>query len=108
MSLLVLVAAFVSVFMMGLNSKILRDDYIMAGAVTSWLITISQYAMTWAVVHAGLSSPVYIFWAGVGGSAGITAAQYAYAWMDNHKLPLLGKRQNVRARFRPPQADTDL
>ena len=81
MGLLVLVAAFFSVFLLGLNSKILRDDHIAAGAVISWFITIAQYAMTWAVINAGLSPLDYILWAGVGGSSGITASQYFYKWL---------------------------
>lgn len=78
MEALVLLAAFSSVFLLGINSKILRDDHILAGAVISWFITISQYFMTWAVFNAGLEPTQYILWAGVGGSAGITAAQYGY------------------------------
>ena len=78
---LVFTAAFFSVFLLGLNSKILRDDRIMFGAVISWFITIAQYVMTWAVIHAGLSPAEYIFWAGCGGCFGITVAQYFYKWM---------------------------
>ena len=79
---LVFTSAFFSVFLLGLNSKILRDDRIMFGAVISWFITIAQYAMTWAVIHAGLSPAEYIFWAGCGGCFGITVAQYFYKWVE--------------------------
>jgi len=79
---LVFTAAFFSVFLLGLNSKVLRDDRIMFGAVISWFITVAQYVMTWAVIHAGLSPVEYIFWAGCGGCFGITIAQYFYKWME--------------------------
>lgn len=85
MELLVLSASFFSVFLLGLNSKILRDDYIFWGAVVSWFITISQYAMTWAVLHAGLNPMEYILWAGLGGSIGITTSQYFYKWLDDKR-----------------------
>ena len=78
MEALVFTAAFAQVFLLGLNSKILRDDKILAAAITSWLITIAQYGMVWAVTNAGLSSTSYILWAGMGGSMGITLSQYAY------------------------------
>jgi len=75
MEALVFTAAFAQVFLLGLNSKILRDDKILAAAITSWLITISQYGMVWAVTNAGLSATSYILWAGMGGSMGITLSQ---------------------------------
>lgn len=86
MEALVFTAAFAQVFLLGLNSKILRDDKIMAAAITSWLITISQYGMVWAVTNAGLSAESYILWAGTGGSIGITLSQYAYRWYDGSKV----------------------
>jgi hypothetical protein len=85
MEALVFTSAFAQVFLLGLNSKILRDDRILAGAVTSWLITISQYGMVWAVTNAGLSAESYILWAGMGGSIGITLSQYAYRWYENKR-----------------------
>jgi hypothetical protein len=86
MEALVFVAAFAQVFFLGLSSKILRDDKILAGAIMSWLITISQYGMVWAVTNAGLSAESYILWAGTGGSIGITLSQYAYRWYDERKV----------------------
>lgn len=79
---LIFVASFCQVFFLGFNSKVLRDDRILAGACISWLITISQYGVTWAVVHAGLGSLEFVVVAGAGGSLGITSAQYAYKWYD--------------------------
>ena len=85
MGLLVCAAAFGTVFFLGLNSKMLRDDRIAIAALISWFITISQFAMTWAVVHAGLSPIAYLLWAGVGGSVGITLSQYFYFWLDKFR-----------------------
>tara|TARA_R110000851_G_C12656976_1_gene520909 strand:- start:5 stop:262 length:258 start_codon:yes stop_codon:yes gene_type:complete len=78
--LLVCVSAFSTVFLLGMNSKMIRDDKILAAAIISWLITCAQYAMTWAVIHAGLGTMEYILWAGVGGCTGITLSQYCYKW----------------------------
>ena len=82
MFVLVFGASLFSVFLMGLNSKILRDDHILLGSLISWFITIAQYAMTWAVFEAGLSPAEYLLTAGAGGSLGITASQYFYRWLD--------------------------
>ncbi|ATW62351.1 hypothetical protein Delta_p36 [Pseudomonas phage Delta] len=37
-------SAFFQVFLLGLNSKLLRDDKIKAGFVVSWCITLAQFA----------------------------------------------------------------
>ena len=79
---LVFLAAFTSVFALGLSSKLIRDDKIAASAAVSWLITLSQYAMTWAVFEAGLSPSEYLLVAGAGGSLGITTVQYFYLWLQ--------------------------
>ena len=68
MFVLVFGASLFSVFLMGLNSKIPRDDHILLGSLISWFITIAQYAMTWAVFEAGLSPVEYLLTAGAGGS----------------------------------------
>jgi hypothetical protein len=86
MYLLVFCAAFCSVFFLGLNSKLLRDDRIVLAFFGSWCITLSQYAMTWAVFSAGLSVTSYLVSAGFGGSIGITLSQYFYRWLDEKHL----------------------
>ena len=79
---LVFFAAFSSVFMLGLSSKLIRDDKIALSAVVSWGITVSQYAMTWAVFEAGLDPAEYILCSGAGGSIGITLLQHFYLWLQ--------------------------
>ena len=80
MQYLVFVASFASVFFMGINSKVIRDNYVLLGAILSWFITVANYGMMWAVLEAGLSPVEYILIAGLGGSIGITLSQYAYDW----------------------------
>jgi len=77
--LLVFAASFGQVFFLGLNSKLLRDDKIFAGFITSWFITLTQYIFVWCVTQAGLSATEFLLSAGLGGSMGITIAQYVYA-----------------------------
>ena len=83
MYLLVFTASFFQVFLLGFNSKVLRDDKIWTGFCVSWTITMSNYAFIWSVTEAGLSAGQFIFTAGLGGSIGITSAQFFYKWYDN-------------------------
>ena len=82
MILMVFFAAFGSVFFLGLNSKLLRDDKILAGFCVSWMITLTQFATVWAIANAALSTPIYLLVAGFGGSIGLTCSQYFYKWYD--------------------------
>ena len=69
----------------------MRDEKIAAAAMVSWFITISQFALTWAVIHAKLSPAEYILSAGLGGSIGITVSHYFYVWADKKEF-LGGKK----------------
>jgi len=75
-------AAYFTVLLLGLNSKILRDDRVFAAFVVSWGITLSQTAATYIIAHVSLPIPVYILWAGMGGSLGIVSAHYLYKHMS--------------------------
>ena len=88
MLLLVFVASFASVFLLGVNSRVIRDERVAAAAIVSWFITMSQFAMTWAVLHAELSTTEYILSGGLGGSIGITSSHYFYVWIK--KFDCLG------------------
>lgn len=79
---LVFVAAFIEVCCLGLNSKLLRDDKILGAFCVSWLITLARFTFVWSIAEAGLSTLSFLFWAGLGGSLGITFSQYLYAWYD--------------------------
>ena len=80
---LVFTSALAQVFLLGLNSKLLRDDKIAAGFVVSWLITIAQFTYIWAVANSKLGTAIFLLISGLGGSIGITLAQYFYKWYDN-------------------------
>ena len=78
--LIVFLAALGQVFFLGISSKLLRDDRILAGFIISWFITLTQYTFIYCVTQAGLSTTEFLLSAGLGGSLGITAAQYVYTF----------------------------
>lgn len=80
--LLVFSSAFFQVFLLGLNSKLLRDDKILAGFFVSWMITLAQFGYIWAVAHSNIETIPFLVISGLGGSLGITFAQYFYKWYD--------------------------
>ena len=79
---LIFTSAFSQVFLLGLNSKMLRDDKIMAGFVVSWFITLAQFSYIWAVANSNITTIPFLVISGLGGSIGITVAQYFYKWYD--------------------------
>jgi len=79
MEVLVFIASFASVCAMGVNSKIIRDNHLALGAMVSWIITVANFFMMWAVLHSNLTPLMYILVSGLGGSIGITTAQVGYA-----------------------------
>ena len=81
-AVLIFTSAFAQVFLLGLNSKLLRDDKIPAGFVVSWLITLAQFAYIWSVAHSQIDTAPFLLISGLGGSLGITAVQYFYRWYD--------------------------
>lgn len=87
--LLVFTTAYFQVFLLGLNSKLLRDDKILGAFFVSWMITLAQFGYIWAVGHSHLSVGVFLLVSGMGGSVGITTSQYFYRWYDKvfHKQP---------------------
>ena len=86
MELLVFIASFFCVLLLGLNSRLMRDNCWIGAAGVSWLICIAQYGMTWAVLHAGLSPESYIFFGGAGGSLGITASHFMYVYWEKYNV----------------------
>ncbi len=86
MMFLVFIAAFIEVCCLGLNSKLCRDDKILGAFCVSWLITCSKFVFVWTIAEAGLSPWEFLFAAGLGGSLGITFAQYLYLWYDKRSV----------------------
>lgn len=78
-------AAYFTVLLLGLNSKILRDDRVLAAFCVSWGITLAQTAATYVIAHSLLPLPWYIFIAGWGGSLGIVSSHYVYTHLTQER-----------------------
>lgn len=74
-------AAYFTVLLLGLNSKILRDDRVLSAFAVSWGITLAQTATTYIIAHVDLPTWTYIWWAGWGGSLGIVSSHYLYKYL---------------------------
>jgi len=81
-ALVVFTAAYSTVMLLGLQSKLMRDNKWQMSFFTSWLITFAQTASTYAVAHNVLPIEWYIVWSGAGGSLGIVSAHFVYEWYD--------------------------
>lgn len=84
-ALVVFIAAYSTVMLLGLQSKLMRDDNWKLAFVTSWLITFAQTASTYAIAHSVLDIEWYLFFGGLGGSTGIVSAHFVYAWYERIK-----------------------
>lgn len=71
-------ACYFTVMLVGLNSKILRDDRVLSAFAVSWGITLAQTATTYIIVYVDLPLTHYLWWAGWGGSLGIVSSHYLY------------------------------
>lgn len=71
-------AAFGTVLLLGLQSKIMRDDRWAAAFFTSWGITLTQTATTYIIAHSELPIHWFVFMSGWGGSLGIVASHFLY------------------------------
>lgn len=77
MLILLCIASFLSVFLLGLQSQFVRDQRIALCFTMSWFISASQFIYT--RVTALTESPELAFISsGIGGSAGIVASIYFY------------------------------
>lgn len=87
---LVFVASYFSVLLLGLQSKLMRDDHWQVSFFVSWLIMLSHTAVTWSVANNSLGIPLYLFISGWGSSLGIVSSHFLYIWYDNkfHKNDL--------------------
>lgn len=87
---LVFVASYFSVLLLGLQSKLMRDDHWQVSFFVSWLIMMSHTAVTWSVANNSLGIPLYLFISGWGSSLGIVSSHFLYIWYDNkfHKNDL--------------------
>lgn len=79
---LVFVASYFSVLLLGLQSKLMRDDHWQVSFFVSWLIMLSHTAVTWSVANNSLGIPLYLFISGWGSSLGIVSSHFLYVWYD--------------------------
>ena len=87
---LVFIASYFSVLLLGLQSKLMRDDHWQVSFFVSWLIMLSHTAVTWSVANNSIGIPLYLFISGWGSSLGIVSSHFLYVWYDNkfHKNDL--------------------
>jgi len=83
--LMVFLAAFSNVLLLGFQSKLMRDDRWFFSFFTSWGITFAQVAGVWAIANNTLGMPLLIFISGWGGSLGIVSAHFLYQMYDCRK-----------------------
>lgn len=81
-ALVVSLAAYATVALLGLQSKLMRDNRWQMSFFTSWMITGAQTASTYAIAHNALPIEAYLFFSGLGGSVGIVSAHFLYQWYD--------------------------
>lgn len=75
-------AAYVAVLLLGLQSKLMRDDRWQMCFFVSWMIMLAQTAGTYAIAHNILPIWGYLLAAGWGSSLGIVTAHFVYQWYD--------------------------
>lgn len=81
-ALAVFTAAYATVMLLGLQSKLMRDNNWRLSFFTSWFITFAQTGSTYAVAHNALPIEWYLLFSGLGGSTGIVSAHFVYDWYD--------------------------
>ena len=79
---IVFLASFFCVLLLGVQSKLMRDDRWALCFFISWLIMLSQTALTWSIANNHLGMYRYLFVAGWGSSLGIVSAHFVYLWYD--------------------------
>lgn len=80
--LMVFLAAFANVLLLGFQSKLMRDNRWFFSFFTSWGITFAQVAATWAIANNHLGIPLLVFLSGWGGSLGIVSSHFLYQLYD--------------------------
>lgn len=81
-ALLVFVAAYGTVMLLGLQSKLMRDNNWQISFFVSWFIMFAQTFTTYAIAHNTLAIGWYLLASGWGGSLGIVSAHFVYDWYD--------------------------
>lgn len=80
--LMVFIAAYFTVMLLGFQSKLMRDNRWFLSFFTSWGITFAQVATTWSIANNHLGMALLIGLSGLGGSLGIVSSHFVYQWYD--------------------------
>lgn len=83
--LMVLVASYLTVLLLGFQSKLMRDNRWQLSFFMTWMITFAQVATTWSIANNHLGMPLLVFLSGLGGSLGIVSSHFLYLWYDGRK-----------------------
>lgn len=91
---MIFMAQYLTVLLLGFQSKLMRDNRWGLSFFTSWGITLSQTATVWAIANNPLGMPLLITLSGFGGACGIVSAHFVYDWYDKwrnkHVFNLIG------------------
>ena len=82
MILAIFMASFFQVFLLGLNSQFVRNQWIGSVFIVSWFISVAQFTYTKIVAMTEGAEVLYIFFAsGMGGALGIVSSIFFYRWL---------------------------
>lgn len=85
---LIFCASFFQVFLLGLNSQFVRNQWVIHVFITSWFISVAQFTYTKIVAMGEGAEVLYLFFAsGMGGALGIVSSIFFYRWL----LPKINK-----------------
>ncbi len=82
-AIMVFLASYFCVLLLGVQSKLMRDDHWFICFFISWMIMFAQTAVTWSIANNHLGMTLYLFVSGWGGSLGIVSSHFVYLWYDN-------------------------
>ena len=82
MILAIFMASFFQVFLLGLNSQFVRNQWVGSVFIVSWFISVAQFTYTKIVAMTEGAEVLYIFFAsGMGGALGIVSSIFFYRWL---------------------------
>ena len=81
--LMVFLAAYFTVLLLGFQSKLMRDNKWFLSFFTSWGITFAQVATTWSIANNHLGMALLVTLSGAGGSLGIVSSHFVYQWYED-------------------------
>jgi len=80
--LAIFLASFFQVFLLGLNSQFVRNQWVVPVFIVSWFISMSQFIYTKIIAVTEVGDIIYIFLSsGMGGAMGIVTSIFFYRWL---------------------------